>query len=377
MLSFYGDTLNITKPTLCRVVYPESSLSEHPSNFILCAEYPNNYDLYSGIILKSKSEIPKSASVQVFRLHGNNISLNEGDILFIQPSGIATILYNSKSSSNSILLTEKCNCRCIMCPQPPKQKDAENLADLAISCIELMPSDTKYIGITGGEPTMVWTELIKVLNACNQFIPSAKIQLLTNGQILSNYYKTQELVEIGGNNLFACVSIYSDVEDIHDDIVGLKGAFWNTIEGLYNLARTGILIELRTVINKFNYMRLSKFAEFIYRTMPFVGCVALMAIEPVGLAYQNIGKLWIDPVDYIFQLEKAVRILHRRDIKVYLYNHQLCTLPASLWTISCKSISDWKVIYMKECEKCKNKLNCGGFFHSAITYKSRGISAIC
>ena len=33
-----------------------------------------------------------------------------------------------------------------------------------------------------------------------------------------------------------------------------------------------------------------------------------------------------------------------------------------------KSISDWKNEYIDECEKCTKKVECGGFFSSAIKY---------
>jgi His-Xaa-Ser system radical SAM maturase HxsC len=164
------------------------------------------------------------------------------------------------------------------------------------------------------------------------------------------------------------------VDSLHDQIVASKGAFWDTLEGLFNLARLGIPIELRTVVIKPNHIRLAEWAEFVYRTFPFVVHVAIMGLEPIGLAASNIDSLWIDPVDYEVQIRKAVQILHRRNMNVSIYNHQLCTLPKELWPFARKSISEWKNIYMAECENCSKITVCGGFFHSGYTWRSKGIT---
>jgi len=114
-------------------------------------------------------------------------------------------------------------------------------------------------------------------------------------------------------------------------ICGSNGAFWDSIEGIYNLERSNIFIELRVLITKMNFERLPQMAEFIYRTMPFIGCVVFMAIEPIGYALKNIQKIWIDPIDYMLHLTKAINILWRRDITVNLFNYQLCILHIGIY----------------------------------------------
>jgi len=121
---------------------------------------------------------------------------------------------------------------------------------------------------------------------------------------------------------------------------------------------------------------LEQFSEFIYRTLPFIGRVAFMAIEPIGKALKNIATIWIDPIDYSDNLSKAIRVLHLRKIDVMIFNHQLCTLPQDLWVLSEKAISDWKNVYSNECKTCIKKDQCGGFFLSGLPYRSRSISPI-
>jgi len=119
------------------------------------------------------------------------------------------------------------------------------------------------------------------------------------------------------------------------------------------------------VIHKQTYERLPQLAEFVARNLPFVEHVALMGLEMSGFTPKNLDVLWIDPADYQSQLEEATLSLAMRGMAVSIYNHQLCTLPLSVWPYARKSISDWKNVYLDVCEGCGVRQFCGGFFQSA------------
>ncbi|MFW6017029.1 MAG: His-Xaa-Ser system radical SAM maturase HxsC, partial [bacterium] len=104
--------------------------------------------------------------------------------------------------------------------------------------------------------------------------------------------------------------------------------------------------------------------------------IAFMQMEPVGNAFENIDDLWIDPFDYNGELMEAIRILHYRDMDVAIYNSQLCILPVELRKFAVKSISEWKNIYIEECNECVLKPDCPGFFESSKIYHSRAIQSI-
>lgn len=300
---------------------------------------------------------------------------HSGDIVLLEPSGVGTVLFEIGSNDNAILLTEKCNSRCIMCPQPPQHSEFEEdcLSD-ALQVIGLMDPTTKILGITGGEPTLFWESFEKVVSACIERAPAIYLQLLTNGRILRSYEKAEKLATVCGQNLYVGVPLYGDFDSLHDRHSGVKGAFWETVEGLFNLQQVGIPTELRIVMTRLNYDRLPEWAEFVYRTFPFLSRIAFMELEPVGYASRNLKTLWIEPEEYVPFLEKAVRILHRRDMEVSIFNCQLCNLPESLWRFSCKSISGWKTSYLPECTKCGMNFKCGGFFASSKVLKAGNIS---
>ena len=100
------------------------------------------------------------------------------------------------------------------------------------------------------------------------------------------------------------IPLYSDIDVKHDYVVQAKGAFDETILGLYNLARCEVPIEIRVVVHKQTYRRLPQLAEFIYRNLPFASHVALMGMEMFGYVHLNLDTLWIDPFDYQRELKK-------------------------------------------------------------------------
>jgi His-Xaa-Ser system radical SAM maturase HxsC len=250
-----------------------------------------------------------------------------------------------------------------MCPQPRK-KDKESKTPFNLKLISLMDKSTKLLGITGGEPTLIGEELFEVIEACKRYIPEAQIDILSNGMKFDDFEYVKAMVLLQHPNLVFAIPLYADTDNEHNDIIQAQG-FYKTIQGIYNLALFNQRIEIRIVIHKTNYKRLPQLAEFIYHNFPFVYHIAFMGMETVGLAERNIELVWIDPHDYVPQLEKAVLYLYQRDMNVSIYNLQLCILPKELRAFSVKSISLWKNIYLDECATCDLKDTCGGFFASS------------
>jgi His-Xaa-Ser system radical SAM maturase HxsC len=170
--------------------------------------------------------------------------------------------------------------------------------------------------------------------------------------------------------------LYSDYAGEHDHIVQAKGAFDQTVAGLHQAARNGIRTEIRVVLHRLTIPRLNRLVEYIYRNLSFVEHVALMGLEFVGYTPRNINDLWIDPFDYQNELESAVQYLSMRDMTVSIYNHQLCVLRRSMWPHAHKSISDWKSMYLPECDSCSALDQCGGLFKWASKKHSEHIHAI-
>jgi His-Xaa-Ser system radical SAM maturase HxsC len=185
------------------------------------------------------------------------------------------------------------------------------------------------------------------------------------------------LGSIGHPDIMLGIPVYSDLDHQHDYVVQSRGAFEDTFLGLHNLAKEGVPVELRVVVHRSTHARLYNLAEFIYRNFPFAAHVAFMGLEKTGFAIANWGELWIDPVEYMPELCRAVSFLAVRGMAVSLYNHQLCTVPADFRQFCRRSISDWKTEYVEECSRCAARSECCGFFvFNLPAGVSRAISAI-
>lgn len=289
--------------------------------------------------------------------------MNIGDIVLVETTGLVNIVYQRRSNDNSILVTHRCNAKCVTCPQPPRNKKGDETL-LNLKLISLMDKDTSLLALTGGEPTLLKENLLRVMTACKTELPKTSLILLTNGIALEDFDFVKALVSVAHPDFTVAVSLNSDVDSEHNRMVG-NDSFYRTLKGIHNLALFRQKIEIRTVIHKLTYQRLPNLAEFICRNFPFVVHVALMGLEPLGWALDNIEQLWIDPYDYRDTLKNAVQVLHRNNLKVSIYNHQLCILLPSLRRFARKSIGSWKAVYLDMCEQCELKDGCGGLFASA------------
>ncbi|PUE44078.1 His-Xaa-Ser system radical SAM maturase HxsC [Limnohabitans sp. Hippo3] len=290
----------------------------------------------------------------------------DGDIVNLMPGGRIRSLFRANSSHNSILLTEQCNHYCLMCSQPPKNVDDSWLLAEAFEVIKMIPRETKEIGFTGGEPTIYGYEFLKLLQHTKSWLPQTSLHVLSNGRAFADEAYSKAYAEVQHPDLMIGIPIYSADASIHDYVVQSKGAFDETVRGVLNLKRFGQRVEIRVVIHKQTCEGLIELASFISRNLLFVDQVALMGLEHIGFARANIDTLWVDPIEYKDQLSEAVKILTSYGIRTAVYNHPLCLINSDVFPVYVKSISDWKNEYAKECDPCRRKSECGGFFSSGI-----------
>ena len=299
---------------------------------------------------------------------------NEGDAVVINKRGEIVFVYEIKSNHNAIMATERCNHRCIMCPQPQILQEKDK-TPFNLKLISLFDKSTQEIGITGGEPTLIGDNLFVLINHIKKELPKTAISILSNGVKFADKEYAMKLAKCKHHDLQIDIPLFSDIAEEHNRIVGAK-TFYKTVQGLYNLALFHQRIGLRIVIHKQTYRRLPQLADYIYHNFPFVAQVAFMQMETTGLAKENLDKLWIDPYDYNMELREAVLLLADRGIKPYIYNAQLCVLPDDIRYYAQQSISDWKDIYISECDGCMLRGQCAGFFESNRNIHSAHIKKV-
>jgi His-Xaa-Ser system radical SAM maturase HxsC len=300
-----------------------------------------------------------------FNVNHNNL-LTKGDIfLYYSDSKKINVLFGNYLKHNTLLLTEKCNSKCVFCSQPPNKKDDSWLWSNAEDVIKNLDTD-KVIGLTGGEVTLDKSRFYKFLENISEERSELKLHILTNGRNFKDFSFAKDICQINNKNLKIQwgIPLYSHNSDTHDNIVNSKNAWNETVDGLINLLSLDQSIELRVIPVLENYKEdLVNTAEFISRFLPTINVVSIMALEKKGWAVKNWRDVFI-PYDELLSINlgKVINRFVTSNINVCLYNYPLCMLKEDLWEYCVKSISDWKNIYRDECDKCYVKNKCCGLF---------------
>lgn len=298
-------------------------------------------------------------------------SLQDGDLVLLTPDGTVNVIWERHSIQNALLLTEVCDCRCLMCPQPPQIHDTSHV-HLSMQILNrLRPEEVSVICLTGGEPTLKREAFLPALKKIAQKFPNASLSILTNAKNLADFDYAKQCVLAAPQDTLFCVSLHADNDHDHDTIVGVPGSFQKTVQGIINLAKLRARIELRFVVNRINVSRMVSFSEFVFRNFPFVVHVAFMAMEIRGLAEQNMEAIWIDPADYGETITKAATQLRWTGMPVSIYNMPLCLLPQAGQPFARRSISAWKNDFLPDCDDCFMKPECAGIFTSSVRQSER------
>lgn len=365
----YGRPVNFRHPIVARVWRETDGSAPEASECVLITEgtYHSSTRGYRALLTSAnlgESEIPRGLPC----IHSVKqlTHLKSADVVVMRPiSGHVRTLFRPYSNHNALLVTQRCNSFCLMCSQPPIDRDDSDLVEINLEAIRLMQPAPASLGITGGEPTLLGPDLFRILREMRERLPNTDVHTLTNGRRFAWPEFTKEFSEARHPRLTLGIPVYADNARDHDYVVQARGAFDQTISGLHQLARCEQPVEIRVVLHALTVPRLRHLTEFLYRNLPFAAHVALMGLEITGFTRPNLKELWVDPYDYQRELALAVEYLAIRGMNVSIYNHPLCVLPRSLWKFAKQSISDWKNVYFEICNGCDVRSQCAGFFKSA------------
>ncbi|MBR4908671.1 MAG: His-Xaa-Ser system radical SAM maturase HxsC [Acidaminococcaceae bacterium] len=337
-----------------------SGLNFFSRDGIIISEGDDNSYLAKYVLSTSKSI--KSYQAGISSLDKSFVkSLCVGDIISIGEDGRVNLLWKCGQDDNLLFVTDFCNSKCIMCPQTKIEKP-QNYYKEATRIIELAKDKPKYLCISGGEPTFLKEEYIKIVSLIQKKYPHVSLQVLTNGKNFSDFQFSKQCVLNSPVDTLYAIPIHSGNSALHDKIVRTKNSFVLTIQGIINLYKLKQNIEIRIVITKQNYKDLPNIAHFIYWNMPFVFHVAFMGMETHGSAHDNIEDIWIEPNEYIAYLEESVSFLNNRMLNVSVYNLPHCILSESLRKFAKDSISAWKKVFLEPCRQCSMVEVCSGVF---------------
>ena len=90
--------------------------------------------------------------------------------------------------------------------------------------------------------------------------------------------------------------------------------------------------------------------------------VKFIGLEMLGNARRNLNDVWIDYKESFSKMKSAIDLLVKNEIDVGIYNYPLCCVDQPYWSLCEKSITDYKVRYLPQCNQCIKKDACGGMF---------------
>lgn len=300
------------------------------------------------------------------------------DVYEIWSDGRMFLRYDNTSIENHFFVTGKCNSNCIMCPSSDysrKNGDATNV-DHLIEVAEHIPSDTRHLTVTGGEPFLSGEDIFRFVLFLREKFVETEFLFLTNGRVFALEKYAKLLEETVPYNSILAIPVHGSTSVLHDHITQVPGSFKQTMLGIKRLLRMGIKIEIRIVVSKLNCKDIDNIANVIINEIPQISYVSVIALEMTGSAYKNREEVWITYRESFEASSSAIKRLVKHGINVKLYNFPLCTVSPSYWTMCEKSISPHKVRYAECCEECKHKSSCGGVFAGTINIEKDELRAV-
>ena len=290
-------------------------------------------------------------------------NITDYSILEMTPGNVY-IYYDAASLDNALFITNQCNSNCIMCPVSSivrRNDPIENVNNL-LKISSQIPSDSAHITITGGEPFLLKKDIFILFKYLKEHLNSIEYLLLTNARALSNKGYFELFKQTIPDNLLIGIPIHGSDEEKHDAITRAKGSFKQTRMALHHLMSTHIRVEIRIVVSQLNIDDLEQIAQLIINEFKGVYTVKFIGLEMLGNARRNLKEVWIDYKESFSKMKSAIDLLVNNEIDVGIYNYPLCCVDQPYWSICEKSITDYKVRYLPQCDKCLKKDACGGMF---------------
>lgn len=312
------------------------------------------------MVYKDKNVADFNVNGFSLRIHTCDPDSLHGDVILVIP-GRRTLhrIIRASSRHNTLLVTEQCDQKCIMCSQPPKKYHTD-MFDHFLEAVQLAPMKST-IGISGGEPFLHKARLLEFLVKTQVTRPDIQFHILTNAQHFESADEAT-LRSLDMRSILWGVPIYSANPVVHDRIVVKNGAFEILQENLALLGKVGARLELRTVVLNSNMEGLEELATRITRHQSFANVWAIMQLENIGYARMNWNAEFCDTSATFEGVSKAIDLAAGRGLATALYNFPLCTVPPRYRQFCVASISDWKQKYLSTCKNCSLRSSCTGFF---------------
>jgi radical SAM protein with 4Fe4S-binding SPASM domain len=209
-----------------------------------------------------------------------------------------------------LALTYNCNNNCYFCYTGGPRKVTElTTADWKKAIDRFWESGVPQIVFTGGEPTLR-EDLIELIFHSREFVTG----LVTNGRKLTSLSRSLQQAELD----YVQVSLESHFPSVHDRMVGVKGAWQETRDGIIAALKNDLEVITNTTLTGDN---LSTFPDLIQECskmgLKMMACNTLICSGRGTCSKQDSG---VSAEDLKNILSRAVETARRAGIKLEWYS---------------------------------------------------------
>ncbi|MCD6368089.1 MAG: radical SAM protein [Candidatus Aenigmarchaeota archaeon] len=257
--------------------------------------------------------------------------------------------------------TFKCNNNCITCINNTEivSKRRDPPVDEIKRVIDRIDPRVDYFGVGGGEPTLS-EHFFDLLRYARKKHPNLYIFITTNGRMFHYEEFAKKLADLQLGNFLVAVALYGHTPELHDFITRVRGSFEQTISGIENLLKHKIPVEIRVIINRFNYKHLPEIAMLVSKRFPKIKRFVFVNMKYTGNAFINREKVFVRISEVVPYALEGVKILKGVGINTRLYHFPLCILPEEYREIA-KGVTkaeEEELTFVKACEECKLRDQC-------------------
>ncbi|HEX3043582.1 MAG TPA: radical SAM protein [Bacillota bacterium] len=189
-----------------------------------------------------------------------------------------------KPSKMSIMVTSKCNSRCIYCDSwkmerasAPSAVNGPTVEDINRLCAAAKKLGVQEVSLSGGEP-LLRSDLEELITLLSQ---EFKVLVTTNGMLLSEE-RVARLAKSGLKNLI--LSLDSLDAETYQQLRGIpfqhaEGALESLLYGKKNHPQ--LEIGVNCVVNRYNIGSLEEFSRKFFKKIPKVGRISFLAYDRV------------------------------------------------------------------------------------------------
>ncbi len=219
-------------------------------------------------------------------------------------------------------ITRECNQLCRFCSNPPtgKSRPLSFFKKVVDSYVK-----QGYAGIifSGGEPTL-YPHLPNLISYVSG--KGLHCRIITNGQKTADPAYLRELTNAGLKHV--CLSIYSDDPAIQSFLTGNEGSLHKIRKTLSNLKKTGITVDIVTVINKYNADHLSRIIRWLTEKYGFINHFVWNNIDPLMNKASSHPDTIPRLVDFELELHIAMTALHKKGKTFRVERVPLCYMAS-------------------------------------------------